>query len=106
MHFYERTAAGVYVDLSPTTDGIVSSKELPGFQFRVSDLYDRPALEDLAMDEIYQGYVLLEYQATMRRAEEERLRAEEERLRADKAEENAKQYRDMLRKLGIPVDEN
>jgi len=48
---------------------VIHSNVLPGFQFRLRDLYRKPSLETLAVDEVYQGYVLLEYQAALARAE-------------------------------------
>lgn len=50
-----------------------------------------PTLEELALDPVYQGYVLLKYQAAAQEAEQERQRAE--RLAA------------LLRDMGIDVDE-
>lgn len=76
MHFYERTAAGVYVGMLPDAEGVIHSNVLPGFQFRLRDLYRKPSLETLAVDEVYQGYVLLEYQAALAQAAAERKRAE------------------------------
>lgn len=66
MHFYERTETGSYREMTPTDDGIIRSKELPGFQFRLKDLHSLPTLERLALDEVYQGYILLHYRATER----------------------------------------
>ncbi|MFN8492289.1 MAG: Uma2 family endonuclease [Caldilineaceae bacterium] len=75
MHFYERTAAGVYVTMTPDPAGVIHSNVLPGFQFRLRDLQRKPSLEALALDEVYQGYVLLEYQAALAQAAAERMRA-------------------------------
>lgn len=83
MRFYQRTSAGSYVDLVPDAEGVIHSVTLPGFQFRVQDLYTLPTLETLAQDEVYEGYVLLHYQAVLAQVEVERQRAEEERQRAE-----------------------
>ena len=91
MHFYQRNAAGVYVEMQPDADGILRSQILPGFQFRCSDLNRQPTLEELALDPVYQGYVLLRYQAATKRAEREQRRAE--------------RYAAKLRELGIDVDD-
>ena len=48
---------------------MIRSQLLPGFQFRRPHLYELPALEELALDEVYQGYVLLKYQAAVAAAE-------------------------------------
>ena len=61
MHFYQRTAAGVYVEMQPDAEGVIRSQILPGFQFRRRDLKRLPTLEELALDPVYQGYVLLKY---------------------------------------------
>lgn len=63
---------GLYRPL-PVVNGVVQSKVLPGFQFRVADLYHQPSLVALADDAVYQGFVMPEYQAE--RAEKERLAA-------------------------------
>lgn len=119
MHFYQRTATGVYAEIQPDADGILHSEVLPGFQFRLTDLKRQPTLEELAMDEVYQGYVLLRYQTAEARANrerrrlrrerqrtnEERQRAEEERQRADKERQRAERYAAILREQGIEVDE-
>ena len=62
---------------------MIHSQVLPGFQFRFNDLKRQPTLEELALDEVYQGYVLLRYQAAAARAE---------------------RYAAMLRELGVDVD--
>jgi Uma2 family endonuclease len=69
MQFYERTVSGLYVAIAPDAAGVIHSNVLPGFQFRLRDLHQKPSLEALALDEVYQGYVLLEYQAALARAE-------------------------------------
>ena len=62
---------------------VIRSTILPGFQFRVRDLYDLPSLETLARDAVYETYILLYYQAALAQAELERQRAEKERQRAE-----------------------
>lgn len=83
MHFYQRTPTGVYSEMQPDAQGIMHSQILPSFQFRLSDLKRQPTLEELALDPVYQGYVLLHYQAAANRAE---------------------RYAAMLRELGVDVD--
>lgn len=84
MHFYQRAPSGVYVEIEPDAQGVIRSQILPGFQFRLSDLKRQPTLEVLAFDEVYQGYVLLHYQAAAARAE---------------------RYAAKLRELGIDLDD-
>ena len=86
MHFYRLTADRYYEEIQPDAQGVIRSQVLPGFQFRRSDLKRQRAMEVLALDEVYAGYVLLEYQAEVaarRKAEEQiqALQAEVARLR-------------------------
>ena len=63
---------------------MIRSQLLPGFQFRRPHLYELPALEELALDEVYQGYVLLKYQAA--EAEKAARQLAEDRLKEIEAE--------------------
>lgn len=74
MHFYQRTPANTYVEILPDAIGIIRSLILPGFQFRISDLYRLPTLEMLALDPVYQAYILPHYRAALTEAEEARRR--------------------------------
>jgi hypothetical protein len=76
MYFYERTSAGVYIEIQPDSEGVIRSTILPGFQFQHSDLKAQTVMEELALDEVYQGYVLLKYQEEKRRADAEQQRAD------------------------------
>lgn len=88
MHFYVATALGQYTEIATDADGILSSTILPGFQFRLRDLYLMPTLEMMAHDPVYQGYVLLDYQQAIAQAEAEAAarRAAEAELAVIKAE--------------------
>ena len=88
MHFYVRTAPGQYNEIAPDVDGIIQSTILPGFQFRLRDLHLLPTLETLALEPVYQGYVLLDYQQAVARADTEAAarRAAEAELALVKAE--------------------
>jgi len=95
MHFYRLTADGYYEEIQPDAQGVIRSQVLPGFQFRRSDLKRQRAMEVLALDEVYAGYVLLEYQAEVaaRRKAEDQAAAEaqarqdaEEQMQALQAE--------------------
>ncbi|RIK36904.1 MAG: hypothetical protein DCC55_25890 [Chloroflexi bacterium] len=90
MAFYRLTPAGDYAEIDGGPEGVIRSEVLPGFQFRIDDLYRQPQLVELVDDEVYREYVLLEYQEERRRAAQERARAE--RLAA------------RLRELGIDED--
>ena len=99
---------------------------LPGFQFRLIDLQRLPELEDLALDDVYQGYVLLRYRSAVARAESAEQRAKEDRRqarlarkhaklvkarmqqehqRANQEQQRAERYAAMLRDLGVNLEE-
>ncbi len=90
MRFYRLGAAGRYAEIQSDVEGVIRSEVLPGFQFRRRDLLRLPEIKDLALDEVYAGYVLPEYQAAVaasQKAEEqatlEGQRADTETQRAD-----------------------
>lgn len=115
MEFYRLGVNGEYEAVQPDDDGIVRSEVLPGFQFRWSDLYRRPPLNELVEDPIYNQFVIPNYQLLKSYAEEERQRADEAVQRASEAEQLAQQatqraaaaeqllarYAEQLRILGI-----
>ncbi|MCP4353190.1 MAG: Uma2 family endonuclease [Desulfobacterales bacterium] len=91
--FYTLNSRGGYDSITPVNGDIIRSRILPGFQFRISDLYTRPSLEELAEDEIYHDYVFPSHKVVKEQAEKEKKRAEEaenllslEKYRAEKAE--------------------
>ena len=88
MHFYRLTSDGRYEEIQPDAEGVIRLEVLPGFQFRLQDLYELPELEELALDEVYQGFVLLKYQAALAEAAAEAVarREAEKRLQAMAAE--------------------
>jgi Uma2 family endonuclease len=96
--FYRLGAHNQYVEIKPDAAGVIQSEVLPGFQFRIVDLYRRPSLIELAADEVYRGFVLPEYQAAQARAERERIRAEQEHSRAERLAAR-------LRALGVEEDD-
>ncbi|MBF0099776.1 MAG: Uma2 family endonuclease [Desulfobacterales bacterium] len=106
--FYKRRNQR-YVPI-PIKKNIIQSQVLPGFQFRISDLWDRPTLEKMVEDEVYRGFVVPFYQEEKKRAEHERQRAEHETQRAEQAERQLEQERHlseslrlMLKNLGIEI---
>lgn len=111
MAFYRLTPQGDYAEIGGGPEGVIRSEVLPGFQFRIDDLYRQPQLVELVDDEVYRDYVLLEYQEERARAEQERTRAEQERARAEQERTRAEQERARaerlaakLRQLGIDAD--
>ncbi|MEM7532165.1 MAG: Uma2 family endonuclease [Chloroflexota bacterium] len=109
MKFYRLNAAGVYEPIPRTHGGdVIASGVLPGFQFRISDLYNPRPFIQLANDPVYQGYIETDYQRERARANQEYRRAEQERLRAEiEAQRNVQllervnRYEEQLRVLGI-----
>jgi len=70
--FYKLGKSGKFEKLRPGKGDIIQSKVIPGFQFRISDLYRQPSLIEMAEDEIYSSYVIPFYQAEKKRAEQEK----------------------------------
>lgn len=93
MKFFRLTENGDYVEFDAGSEKIIRSQVLPSFQFRIADLTRKPRLIDLVDDEVYQGFVLPEYQAARRRAEQERYRAEQEYQRAEQNQQLVEQER-------------
>jgi Uma2 family endonuclease len=123
--FYRLSSQGVYTPISPQ-NGVIRSTVLPGFQWRVADLYSLPEPPQLIEDPVYRTFASPYFRAERVRAEEERVRAEKERVRAEeeraRAEEangraqqletkllreqrRAEQYAVQLKALGIEIDE-
>jgi Uma2 family endonuclease len=91
--FYRLSRRGRY-ELLPRTNGVVRSLVLPGFQFRISDLYDQPAPPQMVQDPVYSAFISPLYRAERQRADQERERADQERERADQERERADQERE------------
>lgn len=104
MVFYELAAKGTYVEIRPDAEGVIRSKVLPGFQFRLRDLQRPPLFEELATDALYY-YVMPAYRAALDRIEQEQQRAEQERQRAEQERQRAERYAKQLRDLGMNVNE-
>ena len=67
--FYRLNSRGIYVPLMPK-DGIIRSQVMPGFQFRLADLYRLPEPPAMIDDPVYQGFVSPFLRAERLRAEE------------------------------------
>ncbi len=89
--FYRLNRRGKYVKIRPSAGGVVRSGVLPGFQFRVSDLYSRPSNQELVEDAVYQEYVLPFHQHVRQKAEQEKAKAEQEKARAEQEKARAEQ---------------
>jgi hypothetical protein len=71
--FYQLNAQGQYVPLLPDANGVIHSVILPGFQFRVDHLYQRPLPPEMIADPIYNAFVSPYYRAERERAEQAEL---------------------------------
>ncbi|MCP4697425.1 MAG: Uma2 family endonuclease [Gammaproteobacteria bacterium] len=96
LAFYRLGEDGTYVPIEPDSDGVIHSEALPGFRFRISDLYRRPSIEEMMEDTVYQDFVMPDYTETKKRekqagqrAEAEAQRANSEAQRANSAEQRA-----------------
>ncbi len=89
-NFYHLAPSGRYIKIKPK-QGILQSIELPGFQFRISDLYQRPDIKQMSEDPVYQAFCLPFYQQEKQRAEQEKQRAEKEKQKAEKEKQRAEQ---------------
>jgi Uma2 family endonuclease len=84
--FYQLTRRGLYQPM-PRTNGVIRSRVLPGFQFRVQDLYNQPTAPQMVQDPLYNTFVSPLYRA--------------ERLRAEQAEARADHYAALLKAAGL-----
>ena len=100
--FYHRLKSGKYAETRPVK-GILKSRILPGFQFRIADLTSRPSLEEMSNDVIYENFILPFYQAEKQKAGQEREKADQERQRADVAEQKAEQERQRANALSAKL---
>ncbi len=87
--FYRLNEKGKYQKIKPVRKDIIRSEVLPGFQFRIRDLYEQPSLEKLTEDEVYQGYVLPFHQEVKMKALKAEKTAESERQRAQSEKKKA-----------------
>ena len=111
MHFYRLNAEGRYEEIQPDADGVIRMEVLPGFQFRLRDLFSLPKLKDLALDEVYSGYVLPEFKASVAEAASQtaaRQQAEEQAeahaVARQQAEDRAAAAEDMVQALNAELD--
>ncbi len=89
MRFYRLTPGGHYQDIQPNADGVIASALLPGLQFRMRDLRRQRDLVELALDDVYSGYVIPDHKIAVTRAETEAAARRAEAQRADAAEQRA-----------------
>jgi len=92
--FFIRTAAGVYVPITPD-DGVIRSRVLPGLQFRVADLCRRPEHGALRDDPVYAAFVLPGWRAAEEHAAAQaqaRQQAEQHAAAQAQARQQAEQH--------------
>jgi hypothetical protein len=91
--FYRLNRWGIYEEIKPVDGDVIRSEVLPGFQFRTSDLYQLTPPEELVKDEVYCGFVMLDYQQEKEEKEQERKEKEQALLRAELAEQEKEQQK-------------
>lgn len=87
---------GVYVPLPPGDAGMIQSRVLPGFQFRVEDLLLRPASEEMMEDPVYRDFVLPMWGRERAQLQRETARRREAEQRAQAAEAEITRLRALL----------
>jgi len=116
--FFQLAPNGVYVPISPV-GGVIHSRVLPGFQFRLADLYRLPEPPELVTDSVYRDLVspflraereraereAARAEAALQQAAQEQARAEEATQRATQAQEQAARYAAILKAMGVAVDD-
>jgi len=102
--FYRLDEKGKYREICLADGDVVRSEVLPGFRFRISDLYRQPSLEEMTDDDLYSSFVLPFHQKIKQRAEQAEMLAESERQRAEQAEMKAARLEAKLRELGISLE--
>ncbi len=116
--FYRLDEKGKYREICLTDGDVICSEVLPGFRFRISDLYRQPSLEEMTDDDLYNSFILPFHQKVKQKAElAEQLAASEwqraeaaeqlaasERQRAEQAEMKAARLEQKLRELGISLE--
>lgn len=102
--FYRLNSVGMYVPIAPI-DGVVRSHVLPGFQFRLADLYRLPEPPHLVADDVYNHFISPHLRAERERAELAIARAEQEQARAEQEQARADRYAAKLAALGIALDD-
>ena len=78
MRFYRLIGGGRYEEIQPDAEGVIGSDVLPGLQFRLEDLVRQPKGDELALNDVYSGYVMPNYQVAVNKSEVEAQRADAE----------------------------
>jgi Uma2 family endonuclease len=91
--FYRLDKKGKYQEISPVGEDVIESHALPGFRFRIPDLYEQPSFEQMADDDLYNSFFLPFHKRIKKIAEYEHQRAESERQRAESEHQRAESER-------------
>jgi len=89
MRFYRLIPGGQYEEIQPDLEGVIGSDVLPGLQFRLEEMERQPRMEELALNDVYSGYVIPRLQIAVNKSEVEAQRAEEEAAARQAAEQRA-----------------
>ena len=91
MRFYRLIPGGEYEEIQPDAEGVIGSDVLPGLQFRMEDMQRQPDIVELALDDVYSGYVLPKLQIAINRAKAEAQRADAEAAARRAAEQRGEE---------------
>ena len=83
MRFYRLIPGGQYEEIQPDLEGVIGSDVLPGLQFRLEEMERQPRMEELALNDVYSGYVIPRLQIAVSKSEAEAQRADEATQRAE-----------------------
>jgi len=96
--FYEIGPQGVYVPMADK-DGIIRSNILPGFQFRIDDLYLQPEPPTMVTDPIYDSFISPHYR-------QERLRSERLATQLKEAHQKLRSLWAWMQQQGVELPED
>ncbi|MCY3707888.1 MAG: hypothetical protein OXG26_03260, partial [Caldilineaceae bacterium] len=80
---------GQYEEIQPDAGGVIASDVLPGLRFRLEELERRREMEELALDDLYSGYVIPALKISVTQAEEEAAARQAEAAARQEAEQRA-----------------
>jgi len=89
--FYRLGKGGIYVPIKPVNGEIIQSTVLPGFQFRIADLFSKPSAKNMIDDLVYQSFVLPDYSKAKHHAQQAEQHAQQEKQARQQAEQQAQQ---------------
>ncbi len=102
MAFYRLNAAGVYEPIPRPEDDLIQSQVLPGFQFRLADLFTQPTPKEMIADPIYQNFVLPDYRQEQLARQQAEQRAQQAEQRTKETEVKIAYLKSLLANKGSP----